>query len=74
MFLLIHHSLIKIAIHCDHIMDYCPTKGALSGVSNTGRVKKNQCGVNQHTVQWAGSGATRKQEASGWLHRYYLLG
>lgn len=26
-----------------------------------------------NTVQWAGSGGTRKQEASGWLHCYHLL-
>lgn len=64
-FLLICHSVIKMANHCGYIMDYCPRKEAFAGVSNTGRVKRNQHVVNQHTTQWAGSGGKRRQKASG---------
>lgn len=53
-----------MTIHCVYIMDYCPRKVAFAGVSNTGRVKKNQNGANQYTRQWAGTGDTRRQKAS----------
>lgn len=62
--LFICQLVIKMTIHCDYTMDYCPTKVASACVSNTGRVKKNHHGANQHTMQWAGTGDTRRQKAS----------
>jgi len=72
-FLVTCHSDIKMAIHCDYIMDYCPRKEASAGVSDTGSVQRNQHAANQHTTQWAGSGGTGRQEDSGWLHCHRLL-
>lgn len=43
-----------MAIHCDYIMGYYPKREAFAGVSDTGKVKRNQHAANQHTMQWGG--------------------